>query len=301
MDSLRYAGLCLALGLTAVWAGENMFWFAPPEGLHPMDLGLTVIAYSIASGVGLSMVIWAGVGGLRAAFLGGAIMGYMVEGVIVGTIYDPLPFYWVWTPLAWHALISGGLVLGVGRAGAALGPMRMALVWAALGLCAAFWAQYWPSEITGPLPTTGALSVYLVGFAVLVVMAQVGMDRLGQLPRPPNGVLWIAPGIAALVWVAQTVADLNPLRVLLPAVLVLLWWVMRRLGQTGKRVSLGAPVPVWQHALLMIAPGVAVILAPLGWAQGWGTLSANVVVAITTCLLSLAWISRLIWSAAKRP
>ncbi len=121
-------------------------------------------------------------------------MGYMAEGVIVGTIYDPLPFYWVWTPLAWHALISGGLVFGIGRAGHALGPGRMAAVWAGLGLGAAYWGQYWPSEATGPLPGRGGLAVHLLGFGGLVVLAQWGMDRLGHLPRPPHGVLAIAPG-----------------------------------------------------------------------------------------------------------
>jgi hypothetical protein len=299
MESLRYVALCLALGVIAVWAGENMFWFIPPDGLHPLDLALTVIAYSIASGVGLSLVILTGVGGLPAAFLGGAVMGYMAEGVIVGTIYDPLPFFWVWTPLAWHALISGGLVFGVGRAGGALGPLRMVLIWSALGLVSAFWAQYWPSEAKGPLPTTEELTLYLVGFGGLVVLAQALMDRLGHLPQPPNLVLWIAPGIALIVWTLQGVADLNPLRVLLPLVIGLLWWTMRRLGQRGACVGLGAPVPLWQHALVLIAPVIAVALAPLAWAQGWGTLGANIAVAIATCLLSLVWLGRLVWRARR--
>ena len=302
MEGLRYLALCLAMGIIAVWAGENMFWFKPPPEMKLWELALTVVAYSIAGGVGLSLVIWAGVGGLPAAFLGGAVMGYMAEGVIVGTIYNTLPFYWVWTPLAWHALISAGLVLGVGRAGAVLGPWRMALIWAALGLASAFWGQYWPSELKAGevLPTTGALALYLVGFAVLVVAVQVMMDRMGHLPRPRNAVLWICPGIAALVRLVQGAFDLNPLRVLLPLALWLLWWVMRRLGHKGARVSLGAPVPVWQHGLVLIAPALAVALAPLGWARGWGTLGSNWVVALLTCLLSLIWLARLIWSAAKR-
>lgn len=297
MESLRYAALCLGFGVIAVWAGENMFWFIPPEGVGLRDLAVTVIAYAVACGVGLSFVIWTGVRGVPAAFLGGAVMGYMVEGVIVGTIYSPLPFYWVWTPLAWHALISGALVLGIGRAGRTLGPGRMAGVWAALGLCAAFWGQYWPSEATGPLPGRGVLAVYLLGFGVLVVLAQGGMDRLGHLPRPPDQVLWIAPGIAALVWGAQAVADLNPLRGVLPLALGLIWWVMRRLGERGARVSLGGAVPLWQHGLVLIAPALAVALAPLGWAQGWGTLGANWVVAGVTCLLSLIWLGWLVWRA----
>ena len=82
--------------------------------------------------------------------------------------------------------------------------------------------QYWPSEATGPLPTTGTLAIYLVGFAVLVVLAHLVIDRIGHLPRPPDAVLWVAPGFALLGWVAQGVADLNPPRVILPVVMALL-------------------------------------------------------------------------------
>jgi hypothetical protein len=296
MESLRYVLACLACGIIAVWAGENMFWFIPPPDLRPVDLALTVVAYAIASGVGLSLVILSGLRGLPAAFLGGAVMGYMVEGVIVGTVYDPLPFFWVWTPLAWHALISGGLVLGLGRAAGVLGPVRMALIWGGLGLASAYWAQYWPSEAEA-LPTRGILALYLIAFGMLVVLAQVVVDRIGHLPQPPKAVLWIAPGIALAVWVVQGLIDLNPMRVLLPLVMALLWWTMRRLGQPGLPVPLGQPVPVWQHALVLVAPAIAVALAPIGWAQGWGTLGANIVVAALTCLLSLVWLGRLVWRA----
>lgn len=300
MQSLRYFVLCLALGVIVVWAGENMFWFAPPPDLAPLGLFITVIAYSIACGVALSMVIWSGVGGLAAAFLGGAVMGYMAEGVIVGTIYQaPLWFFWVWTPLAWHASISGGLVFGIGRAGHVLGPRRMAMIWAALGVAAAFWAQYWPTEVEGPMPGMGQLAVYLVGFGALVVLAHVVMDRLGTLPRPPNAVLWIAPAIALAVWLAQGVADPNPVRLLLPVTLAVVWWLMRRLGQRGERVSLGTPVPVWQHGLLLFAPVIAVTLAPLGWATGLGTLGANWIVAGVTCVIAVIWLGRLIWRASR--
>lgn len=297
-ESLRYLALCLALGVVAVWASENLFWFIPPPDLAPLDLLWSVIAYSIACGVAVSAVIGTGVRGLQAVFLGGAIVGYVAEGVIVGTIYSPLPFFWVWTPLAWHALLTGGLVLGVGRAGHALGPRRTALVWVALGVGAAFWAQYWPSE-RPQLPTTGALAAYLLGFGALVVVAHRVIDRLAYLPRPPRAVSWIAPGLACLVWVAQGFADLNPMRVLLPAVMGLLGWTMRRLGEPNAPVSLGAPVPFWHHALFLLAPAVAVVLAPMGWRLGWGTLEANVVVAALTCIVSSVWLGRLVVSAAK--
>lgn len=301
METLRYVALSLVLGCIAVWGSENLFWSMPAADLTVPQWGLTVVAYSIAAAVALSAVIWAGVGGWPAVFLGAAIVGYMSEGVIVGTIYQPDPplFYLVWTPLAWHALITGGVVLGLGRAGAALGPVRMALIWVAFGVFGAFWAQYWVSErsdLAGGL----ALAVYLVGCGLVVPLAHVVMDRIGTLPRPRAWVLWIAPGIAAAVWVAQSVAEPNPMRVVLPLILVLILWVMRRLGDGSRPVSLGVPVPVWQHLLFLIAPVLVVLLAPIGWAQGWGTLEANWIVAVLSVLVSVFWLARLVWSAAQR-
>jgi hypothetical protein len=301
MDALRYLILSLLLGGVTVWGSENLFWSMPAADLTPVGWMLTVLAYSVASAVALSAVIWAGVGGWPAVFLGAAIVGYMSEGVIVGTIYQPSPplFFPVWTPLAWHALITGGVALGLGRSGAALGAWRMALVWVGYGLFGAFWAQYWVSE-RADLAATPGLAVYLVGCGLVVVLAHVVMDRMGALPRPRAWVLWIAPAIATAVWVAQSVADPNPMRVVLPVILALILWVMWRLGDRSRPVSLGVPVPVWQHFLFLIAPVIVVLLAPWGWAQGWGTLGANWIVAALSVLGSVAWLALLVWRAARR-
>lgn len=301
MQALRYVLLSLALGGLSVWGSENFFWMMPPAGITPPDFLATLLAYSVAAAVALSAVIWSGIGGFPAAFLGGAIVGYMSEGVIVGTIYQPMPplFYVIWTPLAWHALITGGVLLGLGRAAAVLGPGRMALIWAVFGLAGSYWAQFWVSEREG-IPALWLFAGYIAGLGLLVPLAHVVMDRIGQMPRPQAPVLWVAPAMALLVWVAQGLADPNPMRVILPLVLGLVLWVMRRLGQRAAPVSLGRPVPVWQHLLFLIAPAIVVILAPLGWAQGWGTLGANGVVAAVGCCVSVLWLGRLTWSAAKR-
>jgi hypothetical protein len=174
----------------------------------------------------------------------------------------------------------------------------MALIWAGYGLAGAYWAQYWISE--RPAPETWRLAVYLLGAGLVVPLAHVVLDRMRVLPRPGPWVLAIAPAIAALVWVGWTIADPNPMRVVLPIILWLLLWVMRRLGQRQEPVSLGQPVPVWQHLLSLIAPALVVAVAPLGWAQGWGPLEANWVVAGLTIVGSVLWLARLVWSAAQR-
>ncbi|MCX7289272.1 MAG: hypothetical protein NTW20_17490 [Rhodobacterales bacterium] len=302
MQATRYLMLSLLLGGLTVWGSENLFWTMPFPDLTPLALLLTVLAYSVASAVALSAVIWTGVGGLPAAFLGGAIVGYMSEGVIVGTIYQPFPplFFLVWTQLAWHALITGGLIFGVGRAAAVLGPIRLALIWTFFGLSGAYWAQYWVTE-RPDLPDPARFAGYILVLGLIVPLAHAVMDRIGQLPRPKPWVLSVAPVIATGVWLASSIADPNPMRLVLPPILMLILWVMWRLGQRERPVSLGTAVPVWHHLLFLIAPALVVWLAPLGWAQGWGSLGANWVVAGITILGSVAWMARLVRSAAKRP
>ena len=284
----------MVLGGLSVWASENLFWMMPPPGITVLDFTLTVIAYSIAAAVALSAVIWSGLRGMAGAFLGGCIMGLMSEGVIVGTIYQALPLQLVWTPLAWHGVITGGVVLGLGRA--RLGAGQMALIWAALGLAGAYWAQFWTEEREG-VPELWLFAVYILGLGLLVPLAHGVMDRLGAVPRPRAWVLWVAPGIALAVWTLQTVVEMNPVRLVLPVMLGLILWVMRRLGRGG-RVDFGTG-PLSRHALFLIAPALIVGLAPLGWAQGWGTLEANWVVAGISSLTAVGWLGRLVWRGAR--
>jgi hypothetical protein len=298
MQALNYVILTLMLGGLSVWGSENLFWMMPAADMRPVEFLLTVVAYSIACGVALSAVIWSGAGGWVAVFLGGAVLGYMSEGVIVGTIYEVFPFQLVWTPLAWHALITGGLILGVGRMGARLGPARMALIWLLLGLIGAYWAQYWTSE-RAALPPFDRFAIYIVALGLMVPLAHVVMDRIGWMPQPRRGVLWVAPVIAFLVWVLQSVYDPNPWRIVLPCLMALILWIMWRLGDRTKAQPLGQPVPVWQHGLFMIAPVTIVALAPLGWAQGWGTLGANWAIALPTVAVSTLCLVALIWFAAR--
>ena len=295
MAGLKYLGLSLVLGALSVWGSENLFWMMPPPGLTPLDFGLTLIAYSVAAGVALSAVIWSGIGGISAAFLGGAVMGLMSEGVIVGTIYEGFPLQLVWTPLAWHGVMTGGVVLGLGRA---VWPVwRMVGLWVLVGLAGAYWAQYWVAERVG-VPEPGEFALYILGLGLLVPVAHWAMDRARVLPKPRAWVLWVAPGIAGAVWGLQSVIEPNPVRLVLPVLLVWILWVMWRLG--GQAVELRAG-PAARHLLFLIAPVLVVVLAPLGWAQGWGTLEANWVVAVSASLIAVMWLGRLSWQAIVTP
>ena len=72
-------------GLIAFWGSENLFWSAPTEATGILDLILTATAYSVAVASVLGAVIWSGITGWRALFFGGALLGWLVEGVLVST------------------------------------------------------------------------------------------------------------------------------------------------------------------------------------------------------------------------
>lgn len=186
---LAYLLASLSLGWIAVWAGENLFWTTPAPDLRLVELLLTWGVYSVAAGAALSAVLWSGLGGWRAAFLGGALLGFAIEGAVVGTMYDAFPAQLVWTPLAWHGLISGLCVLGGGLALARGSVARQVAGLMALGVFGAVWGLYWPTEGKA-LAGWGGMAVYLGLCGVGVALGLGLLSRVG----PAGPARWAVAG-----------------------------------------------------------------------------------------------------------
>ena len=314
MESVRYVVAALATGLVVVWGSENLFWTAPPADLDVAEWLLTWIMYAVCSAAVLSAVRWSGIGGVRALLLGGAMLGFLVEGVVVGTMYEAFPFQIVWTPLAWHALVTGVAVFGVSRAGPSWPVGRQVAALAGLGLAAGAFGLWWPAE-RDDLPGAAVLVGYLAGIGLVVPLGQVVLERLGPtsrrgtvpggpapvgtVPCPPRGVALVAPVLLTLVWLAQTIAAPSLQRLALPVVLGLTLLAMRRLGTPGS-VRLGRPAPVARHALFVLAPLVAAAVAAVGW-PATGGVETNGVVALLTGTVATLWWLRLVVAAGRRP
>ncbi|THD84526.1 hypothetical protein E7811_01925 [Aliigemmobacter aestuarii] len=277
---IRYVAASLSLGLIAVWGSENLFWTVPQAPVRPLELLVTWAAYSLVLAAALSAVLWAGLGGWRAAFMGGAILGFGVEGVIVGTMYESFPLQLIWTPLAWHALLTGLVVFAFARR-LAQGPVAVQIAGlVVLGVLGATWGLYWPIEIDA-MPGHEVTLPYLVGLALPVVAAHVLLDRLGPLHPPGPLLLWAAPVVMALLWLLR--ASLSGAFIVLscPAMIFVTVWAMRRLGRAGQPLDFGSAVPLWRHALFLLFPLTVALLVVPGW-QALGAVAVNIPVAWST-------------------
>ncbi len=302
MQSLRYIAAALALGLISVWGSEMLFWAAPQRDFTLVDWLITWLAYSLCSAVVLSAVRFSGISGMRAVFLGGAMLGFLAEGVIVGTIYEAFPIQLVWTPLAWHALITGVCVFGLGRAAPHWPLWRHGAALAALGAGGAVFALFWPLDPrwATAAPAFGPVLAYLAGIGTGVVAAHMLLDRIAEVPRPPVWVALVVPVLAVALWGAQSFADPRPARLALPVMLGLTFWAMWRLGQRGTPVAFGPPAPPWRHLLFVLAPLTTALIAVPAW-QGLGGVPTNIPVFIVTVALSAGWWLWLLGRALRQP
>lgn len=295
---LRYLVAALALGMIAVWGSENLFWTVPHAQVKPHEWLLTWAAYSLVAASALSAVLWSGLGGWRAAFLGGAVLGFGVEGVIVATMYDAFPAQVVWTPLAWHALLTGLVVLGLVRhlARGAVAVQVLALV--ALGALGATWGLYWPAELAS-MPGHAVTLPYLAGLALPVVVAHAVLDRVGLLAAPRPLILGAAPMLLAALWLVRASLSGSFVVLVCPAMILTTVWAMRRLGRVGQPLDFGPAVALWRHALFLIFPLTVALLVVPGW-QAFGAVAVNVPAALATGLIGAGLWLWLIYRAARR-
>lgn len=128
MNAIKRLLATLSLGYILYFYSELAFWsrWKADDTIIGGAL-MTWLIYSVLAFFVLLMAEHFKADSPYPVFLvGGAVFGWLVEGVIVQEAYKAFPFQLVWTPLAWHALISmllGGLISREGPlvSGASLG------------------------------------------------------------------------------------------------------------------------------------------------------------------------------------
>ncbi len=225
--------ISLGVGYILFFFSESMFWarFKPEDTLE--GLFGTWLVYSACGFVLLMLIDRFRIDGFWALFLAGGLFGWLVEGVVVQTVYEELPYSISFTALSWHGLIS--VIVGVYLLRRALvlwpwwGSLLLSL---GLGIVEGGWAIWWWREAP---PTPPWAYFAFIGIGTLLLM--FWMWVIGRMPSGRFSIhrrwLWIALALISLVFFL--VAMLIPVAALVLPPLVLL--TMAALSQYPKIAS----------------------------------------------------------------
>ena len=244
----------LGTGLVTGALAERAFWGRLRPDDSVADSLFTLAAYTAVCHLGLVAVRRMAVADVRRLFLVGALVGWIVEGMVVGTVYETLPLSISWTALAWHAPLS--VVVGwyvfprlLGQGG-----RRAWIAAGGGGVAMGAWSAFMSVD-AGVDPDPG----HAMANAAIVAAALGAGYALHHRFRPGPGALGIGrPAIiVACLVVAWALLGVVPAVPFAPLVLVPL------VAVTLRALRRGAPAPDGAEAFAVV-PGVpARHLAPL--------------------------------------
>jgi hypothetical protein len=133
------------------------------------------------------------------------------------------------------------------------------------------------------MPSLAPTGLYLAGLGLAVPFANMMLDRLQPLPKPGRAALLAIPAFALLLWLLNLLGAFSPLMLVLPLLLALTLWTMRRLGALAGDLSFSAPAPSpARHLVFLLAPLAATLGASFGLQQSGEGLETNVPIALVT-------------------
>jgi hypothetical protein len=297
-EALRFGAASLSLGAIGAWGSENFFWSGPQADFSVLQLPLLWLVYSLGTALALSAILLTGVKGWRALFLGGAMFGFAIEGAVAGTMFQAFPFQLVWTPLAWHALITSLCIFGLTRRTVVWPISKLMAGWIAVGLFGGVFAAYWPLE-RQTMPGLLETAFYLVGLGLVVPLASIALEKVSTVTLSPRWVHGIAPVLLTGYWLVHVVTTLSPFVLALPACLLLTAAAMARLGKGPAAITFEPSPKPLRHWLFLLAPATTTLIAYCAW-QTIGGLPTNIPVALLTSSAALALFAVLLFQAFRQ-
>ncbi|MGB7539040.1 MAG: hypothetical protein WBM17_10905 [Anaerolineales bacterium] len=263
--------LVLSAGYILMYFSEHMFWARfRPESDSPGNYVSAWIAYSLAGYAALAVVSAFRVRRAEAVFLAGAVFGWLVEGVVVGTTYEYLPLSISFTGLAWHALIS--FSFGLWALPEILSRRRNLLIPAVIGIGLFFgaWAINWNAN-AAEYHATALEFILFAGAATALLIPACGIFT--ALRRSPMRIHPAEAGALALValFFFALRAAAQPIAIyVLPSLIGITFFTLWRNRRSETAGSLLAdplpPVPARAlSAFLLIAVAAAAIYVPAAW------------------------------------
>jgi hypothetical protein len=236
---LKQVGITLVSGFILMFFSEFLFYGQLSEPGTPvpgvLDVLFMWLIYSLMAYLSLAATRYFHARNLAALFLVGAIFGWLLEGIVVTTVYEALPFSISFTGLAWHAPID--FVLGLVIIPHLLRDKkarRIALVSAGLGLFWGFWALWIWFEFGTPIPVAqfagfSFLTIFLLGLAYWLI----GHLDITEF-RSSKWSVFLICGALTLMFVLQPLLVYPFASLILPLGLGISLWALRhnRLTET---------------------------------------------------------------------
>jgi hypothetical protein len=261
---------------------EWMFWSGrPPSETFFVDALPTWAAYAFITFLFLTAVSYFRPQSLWAIFLVGALYGWLLEGVLVQTMYDSFPLQISFTGLSWHALIS--VVWGWWWLPRRLRASRAVIPCALFGLCLGLWSIGWWSEPDVAQAAPEAIFLYNFSFGLPLVAAYVLWDRFDLADFHPSRVEIAAALILLVLYFVFITVPTQPLALLvLPPLLILVLWALRKNRQRGAAIPIKAERITFNKALpLLLIPLVASAVYAIAFSVGVAFPGLQIVYAIT--------------------
>lgn len=204
------------------WAEPGL----PVPGLP--DLALMYLFYVAMAYVLLSMISYFRARSLSSLFIAGAAYGWLLEGVVVTTVYENLPFSLSWTGLAWHApldfLFGIYLVLKVIKKSQTWKAVSLFCV---MGILWGIWISWSWYERGEPIPLEHFLSFSFMTVSLLIAAYWV----LGRLPleefKPSRPVVFSLGILLLASYLLNTLFTYPVSGFLLLPLLLICWWALR--------------------------------------------------------------------------
>jgi hypothetical protein len=251
----------LATGYLLMYYSEHVFW----ARLRPEDtVGdwlITWLAYSFAAYAFLAVATLFSVHNVWGLFLAGAVFGWLIEGVIVQTMYQNFPLQVSFTGLAWHALISVWVgwytIPNILREGK---PRKIVLVTLVFGSCYGAWAISWWVEAPAQIASVPAFAAFAFGTTLLLILAMWVEDRAWRADFTPRRWEIIAISTLFLLYFAFVTVPAAPSALaILPPLLLAIFLALRRHRQQIQAPGLLAARP----GLIQAPYFVYLLLIPL--------------------------------------
>ncbi len=292
-------------GWILMYFSEHLFWarYRPGEDSIGGYL-LNWFFYSMAGYAALLAISAFNARSWESVFLAGALFGWLIEGVVVETMYAAIPLSISFTPLAWHAAIS--VMIGLRSVPRWLsGPHLRAWVLCSLvGLGYGVWAINWwweEPETTPATPAEFAAFSVICAAATIVAYAIFASER-----RRPTTIhrkeAWIP--LTVFVFLFAIKAALIPISLLvLPPLVALVLFALRqnRIQETrGSELTTTIPdTTLWSLFPVLAIPATATAFYSVANSLDL-TLPTNRVFYVITTPLGFLLLGVALWRTLRR-